>query len=162
MGPPPPEVSLDAGTVARLVAAQFPDLVRPLLAPALRDRAAPYLSGTVPPPAPDKPGRLIHNDICPDHLIVDPATGRLTGLIDFTDAVVGPPVLDFVGLIGLGGYAFIGQVAAHYDLPTPAGFGDQLRWLARTLTLRWLAEAAADSPADIPRHQGWVAAAFGS
>jgi hypothetical protein len=33
------------------------------------------------------------------------ASGRLTGLIDFTDAMVGEVVHDFAGLIGIGGVA---------------------------------------------------------
>jgi aminoglycoside phosphotransferase (APT) family kinase protein len=135
---------------------------RPWLGGELLARAEPYLAGQVPEPARDGSRRFIHNDICPDHLLVDPDTGRLTGLIDFTDAMVGDPVLDFTGLIGIGGYRFIGQVAARYDLPLDDGFGARLEWLARVLTLTWLAEAAADNPWYIPKHRSWVARAFQS
>ncbi len=136
-------------------------LVRPLLPEGLCSAAEPYLTGNVAEPEQDGPQRFIHNDICPDHLIVDPSTGRLAGLIDFTDAMVGEVVLDFVGLIGVAGYEFIGQVAAHYDLPLGAGFGRKLAWLARTLTLTWLADAAQLTPADVSKHLTWTARAFG-
>jgi len=135
-------------------------LARPLLGAGLLTRAEPYLSGRVPEPPQDGPVRFIHNDICPDHLIVDRHTGRLTGLIDFTDAMAGDPVLDFVGLIGIGGYRFIGRVAARYDLPLGEGFAAKLEWLSRVLTLTWLADAAAHDPASVPKHLSWVTHAF--
>ena len=133
--------------------------VRPLLDPGLLAKAEPYLAGRVPEPEQDGPRRFIHNDICPDHIITSTGTGRLTGLIDFTDAMTGEPVLDFVGLIGIGGYEFIGTVLDRYDLGLERGFTGKLEWLARTLTLRWLAEAATDPDApedDIRKLQPWV------
>jgi aminoglycoside phosphotransferase (APT) family kinase protein len=137
------------------------DVVRPLLPPDLLAEAAPYLAGEVTEPPQDGPCRFIHNDICPDHLLVDPATGRLSGLIDFTDAMVGEVVLDFVGLIGIAGYEFIGRVAASYEHPLGGSFDTKLGWLARTLTLGWLADAARHDPDAIPKHLNWVARAFG-
>jgi hypothetical protein len=74
--------------------------------------------------------------------------------------MTGDPVLDFTGLIGLGGYAFINQVAASYHLPLGGGFDARLRWLARVLTLTWLADAAASDLASITKHLSWVAQAF--
>lgn len=122
--------------------------------------AEPYLAGRVPEPEQDGPRRFIHNDICPDHLITDPRTGRLTGLIDFTDAMVGETVLDFAGLIGIGGYGFIAQVAGGYDLDLGRGFQAKLEWLCRTLTLTWLAEAAAETPEHIAKLLTWAERAF--
>jgi len=73
--------------------------------------------------------------------------------------MTGDPVLDFTGLIGLGGYGFINEVAASYRLPLGSGFDARLRWLATVLTLTWLAAAASD-PASIGKHLSWVAQAF--
>lgn len=136
------------------------DTVRPLLPTELRKRAEPYLSGSVVEPAQSGPTSFIHNDICPNHLIVNPYTGRLVGLIDFTDAMVGEVVFDFVGLIGIDGYGFIDQVAHHYDLPRGEQFESKLEWLARTLTLRWLAKAAINGSGDVSKHLSWVRYAF--
>ena len=135
---------------------------RALLPDDLLPQAEPYLTGLVPPPPADGPRRFVHNDICPDHLIVDATTGRLTGLIDFTDALVGEVVLDFVGLIGIAGYPFIHQAAAAYELPLGAGFTAKLEWLCRTMTLTWLADSATRQPHDIPKHLSWVTHAFHS
>jgi aminoglycoside 2''-phosphotransferase len=41
---------------------------------------------------------LIHRDLVPEHLLADPGTGRLTGVIDFEDASLGDPAFDFTGL----------------------------------------------------------------
>jgi GrpB-like predicted nucleotidyltransferase (UPF0157 family) len=136
------------------------DVVRTLLPDTLLARAEPYLRGEVAEPVQDGPCRFVHNDICADHLLVDPVTGRLTGLIDFSDAMVGEIVLDFAGLISVGGYDFIRQVAASYDLTLGDAFWLKLEWLVRTLTLRWLAEAAAQNPDDVPKHLTWVERAF--
>ncbi len=127
---------------------------------ALLARAEPYLSGLAALPAQDGPARLIHDDICPDHLLVDAVTGRLTGLIDFTDALVGDPVLDFTGLIGVGGYDFIAAVVDAYDLPLGDSFWSRLSWRVRTLTLTWLTEAITDDPEAVPMHLTWVTRAF--
>jgi hypothetical protein len=124
------DVRLDAAVVAAAITAQFrtwPERrsaglaqATTLLPAGLRAAAEPYLAGRVPEPAQGGPVRFIH-DICPDHLIVDPGTRRLTRLVDFTDAIAGDPVLDFAGLIGLGGYPFIREVVGAYDLPLWGG-----------------------------------------
>lgn len=41
---------------------------------------------------------LIHSDLNPDHLLVDPQTGQLTGIIDFSDACLADPATDFAEL----------------------------------------------------------------
>jgi aminoglycoside phosphotransferase (APT) family kinase protein len=132
-----------------------------LLKPELAAYAEPYLTGTAPVPRREAPRRFIHNDVCPNHLIVNPRTGRLNGIIDFTDAMIGDPLLDFVGLVGLGGRRFIDRALIHYKLPLGQRFDAALEWLARTLTLRWLAEAATHDPTEIPKHVRWVELAFG-
>jgi aminoglycoside phosphotransferase (APT) family kinase protein len=133
---------------------------RALLPHNLLPQAEPYLTGQLPPPPADGPRRFIHNDICPDHVIVDATTGRLTGLIDFTDALIGEVVLDFVGLIGIAGYPFIHQAAAAYELPLGPSFTAKLEWLCRTMTLTWLADSATREPRDIPMRLSWVTHAF--
>jgi aminoglycoside 2''-phosphotransferase len=40
---------------------------------------------------------LIHRDLGTDHILVDEATARPVGIIDFEDADVGDPAIDFVG-----------------------------------------------------------------
>lgn len=42
---------------------------------------------------------LLHADLSPDHILVDPSTGALTGVIDWGDMATGDPALDFAGLL---------------------------------------------------------------
>ncbi|HXW46106.1 MAG TPA: aminoglycoside phosphotransferase family protein [Streptosporangiaceae bacterium] len=160
---PPAPAASDRGSWSAQVRADLAaaaDAVRPLLRPDVRARAEPYLAGEVPEPPAAGPQRFLHNDLGPEHLLVDPLTGRLTGVIDFTDAMVGEAVHDFAGLIGIGGYDFIRRVTDCYDLALAESFWAKLEWLCRTLTLTWLAEAAAGDAAAIPMHQSWVVLAF--
>ena len=122
----------------------------------LRAAVVPYIEGAVPPPPGPPAVRFIYNDLGPDHVLVDPSTGALTGLIDFDDAMAGDPVIDFASVVGWGGYAFAEAMLDHYPLPTDPAFRDRLRWCARTLHLAWLVE----DDHDIPKHQRWLARAF--
>jgi len=47
------------------------------------------------------PPVLVHRDLAPEHILVDEASGRLAGIIDFEDAGVGDPVIDLVGAASL-------------------------------------------------------------
>jgi aminoglycoside phosphotransferase (APT) family kinase protein len=136
--------------------------IRPLLAGDLVSVCGPWLSGSVPAsPAYPGPSRLIHDDICPDHILVDESTGRPTGLLDFADLAFGDPALDFVCLYCWLGRPFVHQVLASYELPLDDGFHDRLSFLARVMSLLWLGDASLEEAVDrIPKHQGWVRAAF--
>ncbi len=74
--------------------------------------------------------------------------------------MAGEPVLDFVGLITVGGYGFVSQVAASYALPLGDGFRAKLEWLSRVLTLTWLANAEDHDPAHVPTHLSSVGRTF--
>lgn len=59
---------------------------------------------------------LIHGDLDDAHVLVDAKTGQLTGIIDFGDAMVGDPALDFAGFEG----AFRAALLGSYELPVDA------------------------------------------
>lgn len=60
------------------------------------------------------PRRLIHADISGDHLLLDEA-GRLSGVIDFADAVISDPALDFAGVLNHLGWRDLERVLEHYE-----------------------------------------------
>ncbi|MGH7910210.1 MAG: phosphotransferase, partial [Candidatus Dormibacteraceae bacterium] len=103
--------------------------------------------------------RFCHNDLCADHVLVD-ARCHLTGLVDWTDAMVTDPVLDFAGLITIAGWRFVDLVLARYPLELDETFVERLERTTRALTRRWLEEAEAVDPAEVPKHREWVARAF--
>lgn len=150
--------------IARLVGLAEPVLAR-LPRPA-RTKVEPYLAGAVVAPSGQGPDRrrLCHNDISAEHLIVEPAGGRLAGLLDWTDAMVTDPVADFVGLITVGGYGFIGAALSEYAdtgrLAIDHRFWERLVWWCRELTLTWLMEAIDEHQGHLERQLEWVARAF--
>ncbi len=110
------------------------DVIRPALAPRELARVDDLLTGflrhdgnfTFTPV-------LLHRDLSFDHLLVDPVTGTLTGVIDFEDAAVGDPAFDFTGLEDLGP----GALEA-YEGPRDAGFGQRVGFYRRLVPLHEL------------------------
>lgn len=107
----------------------------------------------------DSPLRFIHHDLSAEHLLADPATGRLVGILDWTDAILGDPARDFMPLVTFGGWPFVEEVLAHYAVGIDAGFWDRLRFMARLLPLMWLGHAHMRGE-DVSRHLAWVANCF--
>lgn len=101
------------------------------------------------------PLRFVHNDLCPDHVLVSRRTGALTGLLDWTDAALGDPVVDFVFLATWGGWPLVESVLGFYEPPVDEGFTERLRFLARTCALVWLGEAV-ERGGDVAKHLGWL------
>ena len=118
-------------------------------------RAGPSL-----PPEYGGPPRFVHNDFCPDHILVDPESGRLTGVIDWSDAALGDPALDFVMLVLSRGWDFVNDVVEAYRLPLDTGFHQRLESLARVLALKWLADEITRKQEDVDKCVSWVENAF--
>ncbi|MFF8812654.1 phosphotransferase family protein [Streptomyces pactum] len=77
-----------AGTVARQRSRGLPD--------AWLEQIPGFLASVELPRAP-RP-TLLHTEFMREHLLVDPAGRRLTGLFDFEPAMIGDPAYDFVGV----------------------------------------------------------------
>lgn len=101
---------------------------------------------------PSDPGRvLVHGDIAPQNLIVDPQTGELAGIVDWGDAMWADPAAEFakVPLSEIGP-----MVEAYRAAGDPAG-GE---WEARLLWyhLLWALGRLRD-PTPRPGHRHWSA-----
>jgi aminoglycoside phosphotransferase (APT) family kinase protein len=122
--------------------------------------ALDWLGEVAATPAPySGPLRFIHNDLCPDHVLVSRDSGGLTGIIDWTDAALGDPALDFAVFAAWRGWDFVGQLKGSYGLPLDSDFNRRLSFLARVLSLVWLAEAH-EQGTDVGKHTQWVKNAF--
>jgi aminoglycoside phosphotransferase (APT) family kinase protein len=102
----------------------------------------------------DKPC-LIHYDLSPEHVLVDPTTGHLTGILDWTDAALGDAARDFVFLVTWRGWEFTDEVLSHYHVPLDNEFRERLSFMARFLSVIWLGEAQ-EQGADVTKHIEWV------
>jgi aminoglycoside phosphotransferase (APT) family kinase protein len=99
---------------------------------------------TVPAPGPHRV--LVHNDLGAEHLLVD--EGRLSGILDWGDAAVSDPAVDFARLLRDFGPAFLDDVVAAYGGPPDDGFPDRVLFLARCAALEDLAYGVATGRAD--------------
>jgi aminoglycoside phosphotransferase (APT) family kinase protein len=95
---------------------------------------------------------LVHGDIAPQNLMVDPSTGDLTGIVDWGDAALGDPAVDFA------------KLPLWAVVPTLSGYLGGVpeevveQWAARILWvhLHWgLARLREPAPAPSARH--WTA-----
>src|SRR5262249_406641 len=91
----------------------------------------------------DGPVALLHGEVSGDHLLHDPATGRLTGVIDFNGMIIGDPVRDLLYLYEDYGLQFLATLLDSYPM------GDRQLLLARlhffhewmtALRLLWVVE----------------------
>lgn len=60
------------------------------------------------------PSRLIHNDLCSEHILLSKDGTRVTGVLDWGDAEFGDPAMDFAGLLAWLGPGFLDEVLQVY------------------------------------------------
>lgn len=87
------------------------------------------------------PLRFVHGDFRDGNLIVDPASGRLVGVIDWGNAAVGDPALDFMTLVLWRGWEFTHRALGAYELPTDDQFLDRVRYHAQIQALQALTDS---------------------
>jgi aminoglycoside 2''-phosphotransferase len=99
---------------------------------------------------------ILHADLSPEHVLVDPAAGAITGIIDWGDAVVGDPARDFIFLYEDWDLDFLDHAIAGYAPGLAAEAWARLR--ARVLVhyladqLDWTLTAHAEGRASDVRH----------
>jgi aminoglycoside 2''-phosphotransferase len=98
---------------------------------------------------------LIHGDIAPYHLLVDPEANTLSGVIDFGVAGLGDPAIDIALLLYNYGESMTREVGGVYPI-TPELL-DRSRFWASTLELQWaLAGLRDDDKSLLVAHIGSV------
>ena len=84
---------------------------------------------------------FLHLDFRGNNILVNPETGRLSGVIDWGNAAVGDPALDFMWLVVWRGWEFAQAVLRSYALPVDDGFVQRVKHKAE-IQLTELAMAA--------------------
>ncbi|HLX39717.1 MAG TPA: aminoglycoside phosphotransferase family protein [Ktedonobacteraceae bacterium] len=69
---------------------------------------------------------FIHGDLGCEHIFCDPQHGRLTGIIDWGDSMIGDAALDFVGLHWGHGQTFTEKVLENYSGVIDAAFWQRM------------------------------------
>jgi aminoglycoside 2''-phosphotransferase len=69
---------------------------------------------------------LIHADLGAEHILVDSQVDRLVGVIDWGDACLGDPALDFAGLLDSCGADFVRQALKSYARQVDDRFWDRM------------------------------------
>jgi aminoglycoside 2''-phosphotransferase len=99
----------------RTLHTQIRDQAFPLLSASARARATTLWESYLEDDANlDFTPALIHRDLGAEHILWERETGQLSGVIDWGDAAVGDPALDFVGLFRCCGRDFTEHVLATY------------------------------------------------
>lgn len=104
---------------------------------------------------------FLHGDFTLDNVIVDAASGRLVGVIDWGNAALGDPARDFVPLVLSRGWSFVKAVLAGYQRPVEDDFLDRVRVNAQLQAVQWLTDSVLRR-ADLQVHLTWMYNAFSS
>ena len=71
---------------------------------------------------------LVHNDLAAEHILLDPTTHAITGIVDWSDVAISDPAVDLAGVFQWGGEAFVQAVLAAYAAPIDAGVVSRARF----------------------------------
>lgn len=127
------------------------ETVLPQLPGELETHCRPFLEGTCAIPGPSPLGRcLVHGDLCDEHLLLDDS-GCVSGIIDWGDACLADPTLDFAGLYAWLGEEFVERVLENYRAPHHSVLMEQIVFRARCAALTtygWSLQGHGTSPAD--------------
>jgi aminoglycoside 2''-phosphotransferase len=86
---------------------------------------------------------LLHCDIGPGHLLCDPVTGGLTGVIDFGDIAVGDPGRDFIFIYEDYGPAILAEVLSRYGGENAPSLRSEIRKWYLLEAISWTLEMCA-------------------
>lgn len=78
---------------------------------------------------------LIHGDLGSEHILIDPEKNAIKGIIDWEDARIGDPALDFVGLMCDLGLPFTERVIQFYKFEIDESFRDRMNFYKRIIPL---------------------------
>jgi aminoglycoside phosphotransferase (APT) family kinase protein len=73
---------------------------------------------------------VVHGDLGAEHVLLDPETHEVTGIIDWSEVAVSDPAIDFAGMFHWGGADFTRAVLAHYHGEADEGLMGRARFFA--------------------------------
>lgn len=104
--------------------------VGPLLTPELRQQIGRFFNDRAHlPPEFDGAARLIHADLTAEHVLIDPASAAISGIIDWTDMRTGDVAVDFAGLWHWQGDRGVTVALRNYGGATDPRIWDRIRFI---------------------------------
>jgi aminoglycoside phosphotransferase (APT) family kinase protein len=113
---------------------------------AVVDRAIDWVQTIPHAPAYTGPLHFTHGSLEPEHVLVDPATGILAGVLEWTDPMLSDSAGDFVFVVTWKGWQLLEEVLRHYPLPVDRDFRTRLRFGAQMMSIIGLAFLHDDVP----------------
>jgi aminoglycoside phosphotransferase (APT) family kinase protein len=133
---PAPTLLQDAELDYRDVERHVPEAQRPLVERFLHET----------PPDEPRSLRFCHNDLGAEHVLVDPGTSTITGIIDWTDAAITDPAHDFALIYRDLGPDILDRTLTHYDFPVTGEDRARIRFHARCALIEDLAYGLSTGP----------------
>ena len=81
------------------------------------------------PPESNGPDRWIHADLSAEHVLIDPISGAIAGIIDWTDMRIDDIAVDFAGLWHWQGDRGVDIALRHYGGVADPGMRDRIRYI---------------------------------
>jgi aminoglycoside 2''-phosphotransferase len=78
---------------------------------------------------------VVHSDLWPEHIRINALSGEVSGIIDWGDALIGDPAIDFACLYAWFGEDWLKNVLAHYTIKLDAEVISRSRYLATCLAI---------------------------
>jgi aminoglycoside phosphotransferase (APT) family kinase protein len=103
--------------------------------PIDRHDLSSYLKNDLPGPY-CSTRRLVHSDLWAEHILIDPHTCSVSGIIDWGDAAIGDPAVDLAGVYAWRGESGLREVLPHYSGTLEPDIIGRARYLATCLAIR--------------------------
>jgi aminoglycoside 2''-phosphotransferase len=163
--PLPPEIQASPATKSRSAWLALRDRADQVVTPLLWRHQQAWLASLFHPVETgelsfDFVPAMIHGDLAPYHLLHDPGTARLTGILDFGVAGRGDPAVDLACLLCVWGQRWVQGLARPY--PQLAGLADRAEFIAAALPVEWaVVGLEQDQPGMLVAHLGHAATDLG-
>lgn len=96
----------------------------------LATRWRAFLEQAPPPDSMSESAVVVHGDLAAEHVLVDPESGKVTGVIDWSEIGLSSAALDLAALYHWGGKSFAANALEYYEHGVTSALLQQARFIA--------------------------------